>query len=76
MKSIPVYANFDHQKLIGRLTIDTDKLPSQPDFHFALEGRTLKYILKADGTREVPTHDSFELTALSVVDNSNFTDKV
>ena len=73
MKTIPVYDNFDKKKLIGHLTIDADKLSIRPDFHFALQGQILDKEILSDGTVQI---NRFELTAISAISDSDFTDKV
>lgn len=73
MKTIPVYDNFDGKKPIGYMKIDVSKLPTQPNYHFALAGRILDATIKSDGTREVTR---FEITAVSPIPDSDFTDKV
>jgi hypothetical protein len=35
-KTVPVLLGFDHNSVIGSLTIDTEKLPPYPNWHISL----------------------------------------
>ncbi|KKM69296.1 hypothetical protein LCGC14_1452180 [marine sediment metagenome] len=73
MKTIPVYDNFDRTKQIGYMKLDMSKLPTQPNYHFALAGRVLDKEILPDGTIRI---NSVEITSVSAVPNKDFTDKV
>lgn len=73
MKTIPVYDNFDRKKIVGYMKVDISALPVHPNFHFALEGRIIDKEILPDETIRI---NKFELTAVSVVADKDFTDKV
>ncbi len=73
MKTIPVYDNFDTSKPIGYMKVDMSKLPTQPNYHFALAGRILDKEILPDGTTRI---NSVEITSVNAVLDKDFTDKV
>lgn len=59
LKTIPVVLDWNHDREIGSMTIDVDKLPQQPDFVITLGYRNEIY-------------PRYVLTAVSVVSDKKY----
>jgi hypothetical protein len=65
MIRLPIYLQFDHDKLVGMVDIDETSLPSLPNFHLALGYQVLA--IDNSGLTK-----GYKLKALGVVPDNNF----
>lgn len=66
MKTIPVLLNFEQDSEIGFLNIDETKLPSVPNFLFALGYKALEMDLSTGDVSK------YELVCVSVVQDAQY----
>lgn len=61
-KTVPVLLGFDHNTVIGSITIDTEKLPPYPNWHISLGYKT----------DSILDQSNYELVSVGLVTDEKF----